>query len=171
MNANFIFTFLNTYLFHYIICTRESPPSGGLRSPFGSGRGGNLKKKYIYFYYFSIVNTCFLLHFLYVDNCPQLSFIVCYELSMGDEKLTYFAEICTQYFLLSQLLRGPLWPVFQNSSGRAESATFNLSQRPVARRCVMISWIFPRHATLFVQWILSEHLLYYTYNLAGWLIL
>ena len=35
-------------VFHFLL-TRESPPSGGLRSPFGSGRGGNLKKKKKFF--------------------------------------------------------------------------------------------------------------------------
>ena len=63
-----------------------------------------------------------------------------------------FAEICTEYFLSSQLLGGPLGPVFQNSSDCAELATFNSAQRPVAHRRVMISWIFSRryqrHATL-----------------------
>ena len=62
-------------IFEYLVSwiTRESPPSAGLRLPFGSGRGGNYLKILKFFNNKHMFFTSFL-----IDGFSQLSFLVYY---------------------------------------------------------------------------------------------
>ena len=73
--------------FFTFIKTRESPPSGRLRSPFGSERGGNLKKKKknwkIFFEIFFLIIFFFKnKHLFFISVLITLKSPPCYENSI-----------------------------------------------------------------------------------------